>query len=147
MRRSLVIGILLAGNAILTAQMPAASCCETKIDSKTGPPGLLKVTITNANLPLVMLFETDERDFKIEVTTDAGQEVNMTDYGRRLFANQEVFRRVSKALKMGQSYSQELDLRPLFDLKSGTYNVALSRAVMVNDTRVPLQATTRITIP
>ena len=131
----------------LFAQAPQA-CCEMKIVATTTSPSALTITITNLNQPLVTLFKSSsETDFRVRVTTDAGQEVNRTEYGKRLLTQERGGSRIYKELKAGDTTTQTLDLRPLFELKSGTYNVAMSRDVFVGASKVSLEATAAIRIP
>jgi hypothetical protein len=141
------LAVIAAFGVGLLAQVPG-KCCEMKIVSTTASPSVLTITIANLNQPLVTLSESSaETDFRVRVTTDTGQEVNRTEYGKRLLTQEREYRRIGRELKMGDTFTQTLDLRPIFELKSGTYNVVLSRDVLVGETRVSVEASVRIRIP
>jgi hypothetical protein len=132
----------------LLAQVPEG-CCEMKIVTTSASPSVLTITIANLNQPMVTLVQTSpERDFRARVTTDIGQEVNRTEHGRRLLTQErEEYRRIGRQLKRGDTFTETLDLRPLFELKSGTYNVALSRDVFVGESKVSVEGSVSIRIP
>jgi hypothetical protein len=94
------------------------------------------------------VFESSaETDFKVQLTDDAGRTIERTAYGRSLLTRERGGRNINRDLKAGESMSQELDLRRLFELASGTYKVALSRDAIIGESRVPLEATGTFTVP
>jgi hypothetical protein len=72
------LAVIAAFGVGLLAQVPEA-CCEMKIVPTTASPSVLTITIANLNQPLVTLYKSSsEMDFRVRVTTDAGQEANRT---------------------------------------------------------------------
>ena len=146
MGRYLFVGVMLVSSPILFAQTPSKACCEMKIRADAETAGLLKVTIANVNQPPVTIYEgSADVDFAVRVTSESGEEVNRTEYGRRVLTMEHSGH--MKDLRTGESITWELDLRALFELKSGTYNVAIGREVAVGTARITLDATATIKMP
>jgi hypothetical protein len=145
MRCSLLTIMILGHSATLFAQAPGRACCEMKILSRPESPAELTITLTNISQPKVTVFYlSSETDFKMRVTSDTGQEANRTEYGKRLVEQEHGGSRKLKHLNTGDTHTQRLDLRPLYELRPGTYNVELTRDVFIGDTRVQLEATAKI---
>jgi hypothetical protein len=95
--------------------------------------------------PVTIYAGSADVDFAVRVTSESGEEVNRTEYGRRVLTKEHSGH--IKELTMGESSTWELDLRALFELKSGTYNVAIGREVVVGTARITLDATATIKMP
>jgi hypothetical protein len=134
--------------SILVGQTPVSSCCQMKIDSETAPAGVLRISIQNVKPPEVTVFQTlAELDFSVLVKSEASATVNRTAYGKSLLMRERGGSRISRNLKTGDVFSQELNIRDLFDLKAGTYTVVVSRSVLVSGASLMLQATTSVKVP
>ncbi len=82
MKQFLLIGIILVHGTPLLSQ---ATCCEMRASSMEGSPAELSITIRNLNRSVVSIPITSaENDFQALVTSDAGQEASLSEYGRRL---------------------------------------------------------------
>jgi len=148
MTHPLIAAIVLAHGAVLFAQTPGETCCELKVTSTPGSATELTTTITNLNQPVVTVPITfGENDFKVRMTSEAGQEADRTDFGKRLLTGNFASRATSEDLNKGETFTQKLDLGAIFKLSSGTYKVSLTREVIVEKKKAQLQATTQIRIP
>ena len=147
MRNSLFGTLLLCYCALtLIGQTPDASCCRLTAIVGSEAPSVLKVTVTNFNSRLVNLSETSaETDLYLVVLSEAGREADRTEHGKELLSRERGGRRIGWQLKQGDSMSQVLDLRTLFELKSGIYKVSIKRSVNIGDVRIALQ--TKVTVP
>lgn len=145
-------GILFVAAATTVALPPIPtrdnSCCEMKIAAAAGTPTQLTVTITNVGAAAISLVRTrGERDFGIRVKSAFGNEVGRTEEGKRLLREPHEGSSLYKELRTGESFRQELDLGRIFELKSGTYGVTLTREVSVGGVRVTLESVTEMKIP
>ncbi len=148
MRYLPILTLLLAGAAILVGQAPRESCCQLRLSSEAETPGVLTAKVTNMNQPLVTVRETSaEADWTVHVMSVTGHEVERTPYGKRLLTRERGGRMILRELKAGESVSQELDIRRLFQLTSGTYRVTVVRDVILGATRIPLHAAITIRLP
>ena len=142
-----ILAVIWALSAAL-GQAADNSCCELKVLVSPDVAAQLTVTIANVNVPVVRVLITQaDRDFEVRVTTDNGREVERTEWGKRMLSQSFHGSIRDEELGTGQSVRQELDLSRLFELRSGTYEVALARFVFVDDVRVRLEATAEIKIP
>jgi hypothetical protein len=146
MRTTFFIALLFACAPALIAQAPDASCCQMRIESDAASAGLLKFTITNLKQPLVVVivnaFETG-----VQIKRNDGAPVDQTEHGRKMTGAERGGSRDAIILKTRESYSESLDLRQLFELKSGSYTAQLSRDVVIVGARVPLRATVQVKVP
>ncbi len=148
MRYLPILTLLLAGAAILVGQAPPESCCQLRLSSEAKTPGVLAAKVTNMNQPLVTVHETSaEADLRVRVTSETGREVERTPYGKRLLTRERGGRMLLRELRAGESVSQELDIRRLFQLTSGAYGVTVVRDVIIGETRVPVRASITIRLP
>ncbi|MFZ1005506.1 MAG: hypothetical protein WAN65_01635 [Candidatus Sulfotelmatobacter sp.] len=142
------LALLSLGVPMLLAQNSGDSCCQMTINSGTGLAGVLNISIKNVSQPLVTAFETLAAvDFTMLVRAKNGSEAKRTEYGRHLLERDQSFRRILRQLKLGESFSQQIDLNPIFELKPGVYNIVISRNVTVSGAIVVLRATVDITMP
>ncbi len=142
--------LLLTCSLTLMAQTPGASCCEMKLDSSKKPAGVVWITVTNINQPLITVMVGSGETITVQVTSDTGQDVERTAYGKRVLTKERAGSMINRELKMGESTSQDFDLRQLFELKSGTYHVAISRDVIIGEfpgPRVALHAASILKMP
>jgi hypothetical protein len=134
--------------SIAGAQAPSDSCCRLSAMPDTDNPAMLKVAVTNLAASLVTVHEmAAEVSIRARVTAENGKDADLTPYGKRLLTKERGGSMILRQLKRGESVTQNLDLRALFELKPGNYNVALSRDVIVGDVRTTLQTRVAIKLP
>jgi hypothetical protein len=148
MKRLLMVAIALMQSGLVAAQTSDRSCCELKILSMPESPARLEVTLTNLNAPSAdVVVMRAEVDFGIRLTSGTGEQAGRTEYGRRLLSDGYDGSVRKKELKAGESLTQRLDLARIFELKSGTYKVELTRELSVGGVKVRLRAVAEIKFP
>jgi hypothetical protein len=144
-------GPMLLAAALLVSSAGAAraadACCELGIVSQPGSPANLTITIKNVSpVTLVVVFTRPEIDYKVQVTSvETAKEAVRTERNKRMaWETGGKF----EEIKPGASFTEKLHLLDMFDLKSGVYEVAISRSnIKVGGAQVTLEGTARITVP
>jgi len=119
-----------------------------KIDADERRPGVVNITVTNINQPLVNVWtEGEGLDYKIKLTTVDGRDVKRTEYGM-IWLKLDIHggSRFSHRIKAGESRSEDLDLGKFFELKPGKHTVAISRWVGLAGSATELHASASFTI-
>ena len=148
MRYLPILTLLLVGAAILVGQAESESCCEMRLSSEAKTPSVFTAKVTNVNQPLVTVHETSaEADLTVHAPSETGHEAERTPYGKRLLTRERGGRMILRELRAGESVPQELDVRRLFQLTSGTYRVTVVRDVILGATRIPVHAAITIRLP
>jgi hypothetical protein len=148
MSKLLFAVLLFCWSALLWAQEYDASCCRMSAASDPAVPGLLKISILNLHQSLVTVHETSaETDFDVKMMAEDGRGAGRTEYFKRLLNKERGGRMILKNLTEGDSMSQTLDLRKLYDLEPGTYHVSVARSVVVGGGTVVLKARAVVRIP
>ena len=149
MKICLIVLLELACTLAVVAQDPGPSCCDLKIDSDQKPAGVVKVIVTNLDRPLIRVLQSlNGDDLEAEVTIGTGREAERTEYGKRRLKGIIGGSRLLRELKAREGFSEELDLRKLFELESGTtYIVTIRRNVLVDGYRVGLRAKGSVSMP
>jgi len=144
---SAILLIVFASIPTFLQQAPS-SCCRLDVEVQPSNPAELKLTVTNIEEPTVgVLFMRAQADFTFRVTGTDGGTPELTEEGKILFDEVSVGSKVLRELARGDSLVQILDLRKIYILPAGTYDVALERAVLRNDVPIVLKAQTKISIP
>jgi len=129
-------------------QQAPSSCCPLDVEVQPSNPAELKLTVTNIEEPtVVVLFMRAQADFTFSVTGTDGRTPELTEEGKILFDEGRGGSRKLRELVRGDSLVQILDLRKIYILPAGTYDVALKRAVLRNDVPIVLKAQIKISIP
>jgi len=118
-----------------------------KIEPDSASAGLLKITITNLNQRLVIVGVSGVTDYRVQIKRDDGAPVNQSEYGKSLAAGERGGSRAAIKLDANEAFSESLDLRQLFELKTGSYTVQISRDVVIRGVRVPLRAVAAVSVP
>jgi hypothetical protein len=130
--RRLLLGMIMCAQAAALAQLSTDHCCEMKIVPDSRSPTELAVTISNLNGPAVELgVSISELDLHPNVTLTSGGSAPRTEFGKRLLAQEVVVSTADVTLEAGRSLTFKLDLRQVFELESGKYNVDLRRDILI----------------
>ena len=129
-------------------QQAPSSCCPLDVEVQPSNPAELKLTVTNIEEPtVVVLFMRAQADFTFSVTGTDGRTPELTEEGKILFDEGRGGSRKLRELVRGDSLVQILDLRKIYILPAGTYEVALERTVLRNDVPIVLKTRIKISIP
>ena len=131
-------------------QQAPSSCCPLDVEVQPSNPAELKLTVTNIEEPTVdVLFMRAQADFTFSVTGTDGGMPELTEEGKILFDEVKVSvgSGVLRELARGDSLVQILDLRKIYILPAGTYDVALERTVLRNAVPIVLKTRIKISIP
>jgi hypothetical protein len=125
------------------------ACCEMKITSDPKQPGVIEITVSNLNQPLVRALQAlDQYDLKTQVISESGREADLTELGARMRRRVSQGARILRELKTGESFSQQVDLRERFELRSATTcDVIVSRGVIIDGSNVALPENGKLRMP
>jgi hypothetical protein len=108
----------------------------------------LRVTATSLHDQTILINPASEWDLRVQIVDSNGRQVPLTDYGRRVAAEERWGSLRKHTLARAEQFTQSLDLSKLYALSGGSaYRVTVFREAVVGGRTVELQATTTIQIP
>lgn len=142
-----LLTLFLASSAI-QGQAINTACCRLDILVGKLKPAEVEVVVVNLNEENVRVVRTaPEFDLRIDIRKASdGQSPTLTALGKK-FRSVKPRSVSSETLTKGATTKQTVDLMQIYDLKSGTYRVSISRDVVVRGQTVPIEGKTTLTIP
>jgi hypothetical protein len=117
-----------------------------------GEPIVLAVSARNNGSKVLVLENTyhPEWDYKLDVRTEAGETVSLTEEGRHLVKDIAIYASTNVDIHPGQEIEKDFLISKLFEMTtSGTYSITVKRQFFVPDLdvyRTAISNTVKVTI-
>ena len=96
----------------------------------SGGSFVLTLSIKNSSQALLFVQVTyPERDYRFEVKKESGEEVQLSESGRKLLKNDAIYKNVGMKLMPGERLEEKVDLRSLYTFDVGNYSVTVKRRI------------------
>lgn len=95
---------------------------------------LLNISLRNKSPEALSIVESSAiRDYKITVRSEDGEDLQLSEQGKRLLEASEEYRQLVVQINPGEEIHQSIELSKLYDLTPGTYTVRVKRLILTKD--------------